>query len=99
MAATSSYFNKYTQRIVEEHHVTRRSIVNHNNDILNNLPANRLNIFECAEAEIEYCLRARFSVFNFEAGDTAILISLNFTIDLSRLGWFKQFFLRFENYR
>lgn len=56
-----------------------------NDRILADLPANRTIHFNCSGSELEFCLQGRFSVANFKANDSPILISLNFTIDLKNV--------------
>lgn len=56
-----------------------------NDQILADLPANRTVHFNCSGIEQEFCLLGKFSVANFEANDSPILIILNFTIDLKNV--------------
>lgn len=86
-------YNKYTQTILEYQAVSRRRIDLFKEDsILSNLPVNRTILFDCYDAEAGHCIRARFSVNNFRTGNTPIYITLNFTVDLSRVGEFKKQF-------
>lgn len=79
-------YNRYT-RSVDEHQVSARiSAQNPDDATLSNLPINRSFMFECTEVEMEYCLRARFSVHNFLVGNAPILISLNLSLDLMTFG-------------
>lgn len=56
-----------------------------NDETLADLPANRTIHFNCSGNEQEYCLQGRFSTANFNAHDSPILITLNFTIDLKNV--------------
>lgn len=85
------YYSSYLQRIVDSQDEIgasrhRRDIFNANDRLLANLPFNRTIYFDCQNAEQELCLQAKFTVLNFNAGNTPILISLNFTIDLKKVG-------------
>lgn len=82
-------YNKYTQTVMEYQAISRRRLDLFKDDsILSNLPVNRTILFDCYDAEAGLCIKARFSVNNFRTGNTPIYITLNFTVDLSRVGEF-----------
>lgn len=56
-----------------------------NDQVLADLPANRTIHLNCSGNEQEICLHGRFSIANFKARDSPILITLNFTIDLKNV--------------
>lgn len=62
-----------------------QNVCNHDDNNLKSLPANRTIIFDCYNATTSFCVKAKFSVNNFQAGKTPILIQLNFTIDLHNI--------------
>lgn len=68
------------------HERYRRDVSTSNDRLLKNLPINRTIYFDCQNAEEELCLQAKFTVLNFKADKTPIFISLNFSIDLSKVG-------------
>lgn len=51
-----------------------------------NLPSSRTIYFDCQKSEQEQCLLAKLTVLNFKSGNLPILVSLNFTIDLRKIG-------------
>lgn len=73
--STTSYRNK-------------RDIVNVSS-FLPNLPLNRTIYFNCQNAEPGHCLQAKATLHNIKAKSSPITISLNFTIDLRKVGKFK----------
>lgn len=90
-------YNHYLQKLVETDKSTSinanaslmvnqddESIFDVNDRLLADLPANRTIHFNCSGSgsEQEFCLQGRFSVKNFKANDSPILIALNFTVDL-----------------
>lgn len=80
-------YNRYTQRITENAHtISRRSTFSVTDVILANLPVNRTIMFDCNMAEEGQCVEARFSVHNFRAGNVPIIVALNFTVDLTKVG-------------
>lgn len=80
-------YNRYTQRITENlHQISRRSTFSVNDVILSNLPINRTIMFDCDMAEEGQCVAARFSVHNFRVGNVPIIVALNFTVDLNKIG-------------
>lgn len=80
-------YNKYTQTVQEYEAISRRRFDLFKDDsILSNLPVNRTILFDCNDAEAGLCVQARFSVNNFRTGNTPIFITLNFTVDLYRVG-------------
>lgn len=80
-------YNRYTQRITENvHQISRRSAFSVNDVILANLPVNRTIMFDCNMAEEGQCVEARFSVHNFRAGNVPIIVALNFSVDLTKVG-------------
>lgn len=56
-----------------------------NDRTLYDLPANRTIHFNCSGSEQEFCLQGRFSVENFQANGSPILITLNFPIELKNI--------------
>lgn len=87
-------YNKYTQSVLEYQATSLRRIDLFKDDlILSNLPVNRTILFDCYDAEAGLCIKARFSVNNFRTGNTPIYITLNFTVDLSRVGELKKIML------
>lgn len=84
-------YNKYTQSVLEYQAISRRRIdLLKGDSILSNLPVNRTILFDCYDADAGLCIKARFSVNNFRTGNSPIYITLNFTVDLSRVGEFKK---------
>lgn len=82
-------FNRYTQRVTDDvHQISRRSAFSVNDVILANLPINRTIMFDCDMANEGQCVEARFSVHNFRVGNVPIIVALNFTVDLSKVGKF-----------
>lgn len=80
-------FNQYTERLTEFERVSPLQNTERFDVILNDLPSGRTQIFECNdENSAEYCVLGRFSVHNFQMGNTPIVISLNVTLDLAKLG-------------
>lgn len=80
-------YNRYTQRVTEDvHQISRRSAYSVKDVILANLPINRTIMFDCDIAEEGQCVAARFSVHNFRVGNIPIIVALNFTVDLSKIG-------------
>ncbi|KAJ6640903.1 Integrin alpha-PS3 [Pseudolycoriella hygida] len=82
---SSRYYNRYTRSILDGHDVNRRSVSNHDDVILTSLPPNRTIIFDCYDSEASLCVQAKFSVNNFQVGNTPILIQLNFSVDLNKI--------------
>lgn len=63
-----------------------RDVGGNKNAAINNLPLNRTMFFDCQKPFEEHCFQARITALNFKAGNTPIMISLNFTIDLNKIG-------------
>lgn len=97
---SDAYFNVYTQNIVEPDEINafawndgttfdrrlKRDIFTSDDKILANLPANRTIYFDCQNEEQEMCLVGKFTVPDFAMDNSPIMVTLNFTINLSRLG-------------
>lgn len=90
------HFNRYSRRVVRSL-VTdidpfttglrmKRDLTNIEDSTLKNLPTNRTIFFDCESLDEQHCVQAKFTVHNFKRGDQPILISLNFSIDLNRIG-------------
>lgn len=91
------YYNRYSQRIVRSLETNidpftlgvrmKRDLTNIDDNTLKNLPINRTIFFDCNSMdEQQHCIQAKFTVHNFKHGNQPILISLNFSIDLNRIG-------------
>lgn len=96
-----AHYNPYLMKVVQANQMddeiawdaatpyrNKRDLFNTNDPLLTNLPFNRTIYFDCQNAEQEQCLQAKFTVLNFKTGNAPILISLNFTIDLNKIGEF-----------
>lgn len=80
-------YNQYTERLTEFEGVSPLRNTDRVDVILNDLPVKRTQILECTDENSgEFCIQGRFSVHNFQMGNTPIVISLNLTIDLAKLG-------------
>lgn len=93
-------YSPYTQRILEAHEFDdttnildnfslgrlQRDVGANKDAAINNLPVNRTMFFNCENPFEEYCFQARITVSNFKAGNVPIMISLNFSIDLNKIG-------------
>lgn len=88
-------YNAYLQRIIEGddftdalsgHVIRKRALFDSHEHVLNNLPLNRTIFFDCTNAEEGTCVQAKFTVYNFRTGNSPILISFNFSIDLNDIG-------------
>lgn len=94
----NSYFNPYLQKVVETNQSSISNDATPMNDrlqldsfsvndrILSNLPSNRTIHFNCNNSNQDFCLVGRFRVSNFKASNSPILITLNFTIDMAKMG-------------
>ena len=79
-------YNQYTGGI-DEYHSSYRVAVDKEDQTLKNLPKNRTIFFDCSTSEeTDECVEAQFTVHNFRPGSEPISISLNFSIDLSKIG-------------
>lgn len=91
----NSYFNAYLQRVIERNPRDSSASTDQiddsldpfsvNDRILSNLPSNRTIYFDCKESNQEHCLVGRFRVFNFKASNAPLLLTLNFTIDMTKM--------------
>lgn len=93
------YFNRYLQKVVEtkqnqtEHSNVLseilpnyfRNVQSTNDRILASLPANRTIYFDCGDSIDNLCLEGKFTVSNIKASNQPILITVNFTIDMSKV--------------
>lgn len=93
-------YSPYMQRILEEDDFgettvavenfslnrLRREVATNKDAAINNLPVNRTMFFNCLNPYEEHCFQARITVLNFKAGNVPIMISLNFSIDLNKIG-------------
>lgn len=91
----NAYFNAYTQRVIDRNPRDSSATMDQSDDsldpfsandrILSNLPSNRTIYFDCKESNREHCLIGRFRVFNFKANNAPLLLTLNFTIDMTKM--------------
>lgn len=100
--ANDAYFNLYSQSVVDHSQIDaftwkempafnkrqKRDIFSTDDKILANLPVNRTIYFECQDEEQDLCLVGKFSVPDFFTDNSPIMITLNFTVNLNRLGKF-----------
>lgn len=98
--ANDAYYNLYTQSVIQPNQMDRfsmsemattssrqkRDIFNTDDKVLANLPANRTIYFDCQNEEREMCLVGKFTVPEFGTDNSPIMVTLNFTINLDRLG-------------
>lgn len=93
-----AYFSPYLQKVIHMEPPLdgryKRDIFNTRDRLLSNLPPNRTIYFDCKDAEQELCLQGKFTIPNFKM-NTPILITLNFTVDMKKIGKF--FCRRFRN--
>lgn len=81
-------YNQYTGSI-DEYHSSYRVTVDKEDQTLKNLPKNRTINFDCSTSEeMDECIEAQFTIHNFKPGSEPISISLNLSIDLSKIGEF-----------
>lgn len=93
-----AYFNPYLQKVIatNQSDITslpytmnnfpfERESFSVNDRILSYLPSNRTIHLNCTNSN-EYCLVGRFRVSNFKASNSPVLITLNFTIDMTKIG-------------
>lgn len=98
---TTRRYSPYMQRIVEStgfDDSTTMGLDNFSSDRLqrdagdnkdaaiNNLPINRTIFFDCQNPYEESCIQARITVLNFKVGNAPIMITLNFSMDLKKIG-------------
>lgn len=95
-----AYYNLYTQSVVDRQQMERfpwsnmatagsrpkRDIFSTDDRVLANLPANRTIYFDCENEEREMCVVGKFTVPDFATDNSPIMVTLNFTINLDRLG-------------
>lgn len=91
------HYNPYLQKVFESDQTEssfalngidsrhKRDLFSTNDRILANLPSNRTIYFDCRNAEEELCLQGKLTVRNIKANDLPVLITLNFTIDLTKV--------------
>lgn len=90
--AQKHHYNHYLQRIIETDKTTSVSAnelsnlddenaFDGNDRILADLPFNRTVYLNCNGVEKRLCLHGKFSVVDFKANESPILISVNFTVD------------------
>lgn len=98
--STTRRYSPYMQRILESRDIEETTLALENFSLgrmqrdagvnkdaaINNLPINRTMFFNCQNPYEEHCFQARISVLNFRAGNAPIMISLNFSIDLNKIG-------------
>lgn len=97
---TTRRYDPYMQRIVESTGLEGSTIAFDNFSVdrlqrdagdnkdaaINNLPINRTIFFNCQNPYEEFCIQARITVLNFKVGNAPIMISLNFSMDLKKMG-------------
>lgn len=91
----NSYFNSYLQKVIERNPRDSSAktdqiddsldLFSVNDRILSNLPSNRTIYFDCNESNQEHCLVGRFRMFNFKANNAPLLLTLNFSIDMTKM--------------
>lgn len=94
----NTHFNPYLQKVIKSENMERSLLSNGKNSrdrrstvdvssvndrILANLPSNRTIYFDCKDADT--CLEAKFRVSNIKPNNFPILITLNFTIDMTKV--------------
>lgn len=81
-------FNQYTGAI-DEYQSSYRVSADKEDHTLKNLPKNRTILFDCSTSEeTEECIEAQFVIHNFRPGSEPISISMNFSLDLAKIGKF-----------
>lgn len=81
-------FNQYTHSI-DEYQASYRISSDQEDQTIKNLPKNRTIYFDCTSPEGNgECIEALFTVYNFKPGSDPIVINMNFTIDLNKIGEF-----------
>lgn len=100
LADQDAYFNPYLQKVIRSDGIDssfawesenqldgryKRDIFNSNDRLLANLPTNRTIYFDCKNAEQDLCLVGKFTITNFKADNSPILITLNFTVNLGKV--------------
>lgn len=91
----NSYFNPYLQKVIETNQSGSFDALKSerfegdsfsvNDRILSYLPPNRTIHFNCEGFNQKRCLMGKIRVSNFKASDSPILITLNFTIDMTKM--------------
>lgn len=95
------YFNRYIQKVVKNDQIDSTSsnslyqavstnlhngnTLSTNDRILAHLPSNRTIYFGCRDIKHEFCLEAKFRVSNIKASNLPILITVNFTMDMTKV--------------
>lgn len=87
------YYNHYLQKVVETNKYQysfpgryKRDIFSSKDHVLANLPVNRTKYFDCQDQAKDQCLQGKIIVSNFRVTDAVISITLNFTIDMDKVG-------------
>lgn len=81
-------FNQYTGAI-DEYQSSYRVSADKEDNTLKNLPKNRTILFDCSTSEeMDECIEAQFIIHNFRPGSEPISISMNFSLDLAKIGRF-----------
>lgn len=85
------YYNHYLEKVVESNKYSfpgryRRDIFSSKDYVLSNLPVNRTTYFDCQDPGQDQCLQGKIVVPNFRVTDAVISITLNFTIDMDKVG-------------
>lgn len=94
--AQKNHYNHYLQRIIEADKMISNekslraklndeNMFDSNDRSLADLPYNRTIYFHCNSFEMRFCLQGRLSVENFNANDSPILITVNFTLNLGNI--------------
>lgn len=78
-------YNQYTGGI-DEYHSSYRVAADKEDQTLKNLPKNRTIYFDCTNSEEMECVDAQLIIHNFRPGSEPISISLNFSLDLAKIG-------------
>lgn len=87
------YYNHYLQKAVETNKYQysfpgrfKRDIFSSKDHVLANLPVNRTTYFDCQDPAQDQCMQGKIIVPNFRVTDAVIAITLNFTIDMDKVG-------------
>ncbi len=89
--ASSRMYNRFTRSVMEEQLASFRGPIDKEDATLASLPRNRTIMLDCVE-ETSGCLEIKFKVNNLRPGIDPIIIQLNFSMDLTKIGEFYQKF-------
>jgi hypothetical protein len=80
-------YNQYTNEI-DEYHASYKVSTDQEDHTLANLPKNRTIFFDCSDTSenANGCVEAQFRFLNFRPGSEPIIINMNFSFDMSKIG-------------